>query len=136
MAGSPPCSPAVPGSSEVYLGGVVSYATSVKVGLLGVSQELVTEHGVVSAECAAAMCRAVADLTGASYALATTGVAGPSWQEDQPPGTVFVGIAGPAGEVGVPVHLVGDRETIQDRTCAAALDLIWGVLTGEENPLR
>lgn len=125
----------VPGSSDVFLGGVVSYATSVKVRLLGVSQALVDEHGVVSAECATAMSRAAADLTGATYALATTGVAGPARQEDKPPGTVFVGVAGPQGEVGVPLHLVGDRELIQDRTCDEALTLIWDVLTGEQNPL-
>ena len=67
----------VPGASASYVGGVVSYATSVKTGVLGVPVDLVARHGVVSAECARAMASGVRRLLGSSYALSTTGVAGP-----------------------------------------------------------
>lgn len=126
---------AVPGSSETYLGGVVSYATSVKKSVLGVDGDVVDRHGVVSAECAREMARGVRALTGADYGLSTTGVAGPEPQEGKPPGTVFVGIAGPDGDTAVALELVGDRATIQDRTCAEALAALSETLREESTTL-
>ena len=73
----------VPGASRCFVGGVVSYATRVKVSLLGVPAEVVEEYGVVSEECAAAMAHGVRDRLAATYGLATTGVAGPDSQEGQ-----------------------------------------------------
>jgi PncC family amidohydrolase len=96
---------------------------------------LVAEHGVVSGPCARAMAVGVRALTGATYALATTGVAGPDLQEGHPPGTVFVGLAGPEGERAVSLALTGDRSAVQDQTCAAAVTLLGAVLSGEETPL-
>ena len=116
---------AVPGASDVFLGGVVAYATELKVDLLGVSEAVVEQYGVVSAECAGQMAQAVRRLTGASYGLSTTGVAGPDPQEGKPVGTVYVGLAGPDGAtVAVALELVGDRAAIQDRTCLEALDCL------------
>ena len=116
---------AVPGASRSYLGGVVSYATSVKVDVLGVPADLVATYGVISAECAQAMARGAARLTGATWALATTGVAGPDRQEDHPPGTVHVGLHGPGVTTSVRLALAGDalrdRAAIQDATCTEAL---------------
>ena len=103
------------------LGGVVSYATELKVSLLGVPEELVAEHGVVSAECAEAMATGVRGLTGATWALSTTGVAGPTEQEGKPVGTVYVGIAGPGCVEAIELSLDGDRPTIQAQTCEQAL---------------
>jgi nicotinamide-nucleotide amidase len=111
-----------PGASASYVGGVVSYATSVKESVLGVPAALVAEHGVVSEECAAAMAAGARDLLGATWAVSTTGVAGPTEQEGQPVGTVFVGIAGPIGVTVSELALDGDRETIRAQTCALALD--------------
>ena len=71
----------VPGASETYLGGVVTYATEVKSSVLDVPAEVIDEHGVVSAECAKAMATGVRGLTGASFGVSTTGVAGPTEQE-------------------------------------------------------
>src|SRR3954462_10805719 len=85
----------VPGASKSYLGGVVAYATSVKQDVLGVPAELVAQYGVISAECALAMARGAASLTGATWGVATTGVAGPDPQDGHPPGTVHVGLLGP-----------------------------------------
>jgi len=125
----------VPGASATYVGGVVTYATELKRSLLGVPEALVAEHGVVSAPCARAMARGVRTLTGATYALATTGVAGPDRQEGHPPGTVFVGVAGPDVDRAVALALWGDRSAVQDQTCAHAVGLLAAILCGEETPL-
>jgi nicotinamide-nucleotide amidase len=123
---------AVPGASRVYVGGVVAYATSVKHDLLGVPDALVSRHGVVSTECARAMAEAARHRLDATYAISTTGVAGPDTQEGHPVGTVFVGIAGPDGVTALALELAGDRSTIQERTCAEALTAFAGVLRREE----
>ena len=112
---------AVPGASEAYLGGVVAYATDVKISVLGVASSLVERHGVVSAACAEAMAQGVRDLTGATYGVATTGVAGPSEQEGKAVGTVFVGLCGPASIASVALELGGDRAGIIEQTVREAL---------------
>jgi nicotinamide-nucleotide amidase len=124
-----------PGSSSTYAGGVVAYATRLKVELLGVPQGVVDRHGVVSAECARAMAVGIRDLTGATYGISTTGVAGPEPQEDKPPGTVFVGLAGPASETSISLELVGSRYEIRDRTCAEAVSALSAMLTGNNEGL-
>jgi PncC family amidohydrolase len=120
-----------PGASASYVGGVVSYATSVKESVLGVPAALVAEHGVVSEECAAAMASGVRDLLGATWAVSTTGVAGPTEQDGQPVGTVFVGIAGPVGVTVSELALDGDRDAIRAQTCALALDQLVQVVRTE-----
>lgn len=125
----------VPGSSAVYLGGFVTYATSLKESLLGVPHDLVERYGVVSAECARSMAAGCREATGATYALATTGVAGPESQEDKPVGTVFVGVAGPGGVAALTMELVGDRKQIQDRACREALSALCGIVRREQPPL-
>jgi nicotinamide-nucleotide amidase len=123
---------ASPGASETYLGGVVSYATSVKVALLGVRQQTVDTSGVVSAACAREMADGVRELVGSDWAVSTTGVAGPTEQEGQPVGTVFIGVAGPDGTVAHELHLDGNRAQIRERTCtAAASSVLEGVLGGD-----
>jgi PncC family amidohydrolase len=126
---------AAPGASDTFLGGVVSYATAVKEDVLGVDPTLVETYGVVSAECALAMARGVRALMGSTYAVSTTGVAGPAEQEGKPPGTVFVGLAGPAGVSALSLELVGDRAKIQDRTCSEALSALADALREEETAL-
>lgn len=126
----------VPGASSCVVGGVVAYATEVKVALLGVPADLVAEHGVVSQECAVAMANGVRDLLGTTYAMATTGVAGPDRQEGHPPGHVWVAVAGPEGVESVLLALAGDRSEVQDATCRHALSVLGGMLTGEEPALR
>ncbi|GAA1808548.1 CinA family protein [Nocardioides hankookensis] len=125
----------VPGASDVYVGGVVTYATELKASLLGVPERVIEEHGVVSSECAQAMAAGVRALTGATYGVATTGVAGPAEQEGKPAGTVFVGIAGPDLVAAVALELRGRRGQIQDRTCREALSSFEQVLRREETPL-
>lgn len=125
----------VSGASDVYVGGVVSYATSVKVDVLGVDPRIVARVGVVSAECAEAMAQGVRRLTGATHALSTTGVAGPGSQEGKPTGTVFIGLAGPGAVSSVELALIGTRSEICAGTRSAALGLLLDVLHAEQPDL-
>lgn len=111
----------VPGASDVLRGGVVAYATEVKQDLLEVPDDVVEDHGVISAPCAEAMAEGVRDLLATTYGVSTTGVAGPDEQEGQPVGTVYVGVAGPAGVQSLRLGLAGTRAMIREATCAAAL---------------
>jgi nicotinamide-nucleotide amidase len=118
----------VPGASQSYLGGVVAYATSVKQEVLGVPAALVERYGVISSECALAMARGAASLTGATWGVGTTGVAGPDGQDGHPPGTVHVGLVGPGVSTALALELLGDRGAIQDRTCVEALSALASIL--------
>lgn len=115
----------VPGASDCLRGGLAAYATDVKSSVLGVDPALIDRHGAVSAECAAAMARCATRLFGADWAAATTGVAGPTEQDGRPVGTVFVAVAGPAGESEVgALALSGDRAFIRRAAADAALELL------------
>lgn len=85
---------AVPGSSDVYLGGVVSYANSVKENVLGVSNNTLESFGAVSGECAREMALGIKKITGADIAVSVTGIAGPGGAtDDKPVGLVWFGLA-------------------------------------------
>lgn len=119
----------------------MAYAPALKRDLLGVPEQLIDTHGVVSAECALAMAMGVRQVTGATYGVSTTGVAGPDPSEGKPVGTVFVGVDGPGGTTALALELTGDRSRIQDRTVAEALQALLERLaaTGlpaEETPTR
>ncbi|WP_254952796.1 MULTISPECIES: competence/damage-inducible protein A [unclassified Cyanobium] len=89
---------AVPGASEVFLGGVIAYANAVKQDLLGVPAELLDAHGAVSDPVAEAMAAGARRLTGATWALAVTGIAGPGGgSPEKPLGLVHIAVAGPDG---------------------------------------
>jgi nicotinamide-nucleotide amidase len=89
---------AVPGASDVLLGGVIAYANSVKQGLLGVPAALLEAHGAVSDPVARAMAEGARRATGADWALAITGVAGPGGgSAEKPVGLVHIAVVGPAG---------------------------------------
>src|SRR3954447_25362060 len=126
---------AVPGASASYLGGVVAHAPEPNEALLGVPPELAEQYGVVSGECPRAMAPGCREATGASYGVATTGVAGPDQQEGKPVGTVFVGLSGPEGETVLAMELLGDRPRIQERACREALSALCGIVRGEQPPL-
>lgn len=88
----------VSGSSSFYLGSVTSYAIPVKEKVLGVPHATIEQNGVVSGEVAAAMAEGVRALMGSTYAVATTGLA-EGGDEHYPEGTVWIGVAGPAGTI-------------------------------------
>jgi nicotinamide-nucleotide amidase len=122
----------VAGSSEAYRGGVVAYATEAKHGLLDVPAELIEQRGAVDPDVALAMARGCRERFGATYGVATTGVAGPTEQDGKPVGAVFVALVGPrAGEhVVQELQLRGDRDRIRQATVTAALDMLRRLLGG------
>lgn len=131
----------VPGASATYVGGVVAYATALKQTVLGVGADVLERHGAVSAECAEAMARGVRQLTGATYAVSTTGVAGPERQEGKPPGTVFVGLAAASGPRVLALGLDRaepelDRAAVVAATCERALSALHAMIGKEEGATR
>jgi nicotinamide-nucleotide amidase len=112
----------VPGSSEYFLGSVTSYALDIKVRILGVSPETVESCGIVSSAVVAEMAEGVRRLTGSTYALSTTGWADGSGDEHEPGGTVWVGVAGPAGTKTAKFGYKNDRKRNIERFSASALN--------------
>ncbi len=111
-----------PGSSEVFAGGIVSYSNNVKMSVLGVSADTLAQHGAVSEATVVQMAEGARRVTGADYAVATSGIAGPGGgTPDKPVGTVWTAIATPAGTRARLLNLVGDRQAIIDRTTATVL---------------
>ncbi|WP_278255528.1 CinA family protein [Nocardioides convexus] len=102
--------------------------------VLGVAQETVDEHGVVSAACAEEMAAGARRLLGTTYAVSTTGVAGPERQEGKPVGTVYVGVAGPHGVRAVGLALDGDRPTVQEASVDAALSALADMIGSDTQP--
>jgi nicotinamide-nucleotide amidase len=116
---------AVPGASEVFLGGVIAYANAVKQQVLGVPAELLDRHGAVSDPVAAAMAEGVRRLTGADWALAVTGVAGPGGgSEAKPVGLVHIALSGAQGCHSEAIRFGSSRGRawIQTLTAGEALD--------------
>jgi nicotinamide-nucleotide amidase len=121
---------AVAGSSDVFLGSIVSYANAAKTELLGVPETLLAEHGAVSRETAAAMATGARDRLGADVAVSVTGVAGPGGgTPEKPVGLVYLHAVGPNGELSASFDLPGDRETIRGRATVAALHLVRRIVT-------
>lgn len=115
----------VPGSSGWFLEGVVAYANAAKVRLLGVDPAALEQHGAVSAEVCRQMAIGARDRSGATYALAITGVAGPGGgTPDKPVGTVHVGLATPNEFHHRRLKLGGDRQRIRMLAAGGALDLL------------
>jgi nicotinamide-nucleotide amidase len=121
---------AAAGSSATFQGGITAYATPAKTNLLGVPADLLTRHGPVHAEVAAAMAAGARERLAATYGLATTGVAGPQPQDGTPAGTVFLAVSGPDGVVMVQRRLSGERARVRHLTVVHALDLLRRTLEG------
>ena len=111
----------VPGASAVFRGGVVAYATDLKVTLLGVPAALLDRHGAVHPEVAAAMADGVRTRLNATFGLATTGVAGPDPADGQPVGVVFIAVSSPVGQAPQGLRLDGDRAAIRQQTVVMSL---------------
>ena len=114
----------LPGSSDVFRGGVQVYATDLKTALAGVPVDLLAEYGPVSVPTAEAMARGVRERLGATYGLALTGVAGPGEADGHPAGTVVVAVADARGAVSRQVRLPGDRSRVRLLAVTAGLDLL------------
>lgn len=116
---------AIPGSSAVYLGGVVSYANEVKSGVLGVKKETLSAFGAVSSETAAEMAAGALRLTGADIAVSVTGVAGPGGgTAEKPVGLVWFGIAAGSDVRTEKALFAGNRAHIREQAAVHALGML------------
>jgi len=120
----------VPGSSQVFLGGVVAYADEVKAAELGVPRDVLERHGAVSAEVAEAMAAGARERLGADLAVAVTGIAGPGGgSEEKPVGLVYLHAEAPSGARSADFVFPGDREGIRRRATVTSLHLVRRLLT-------
>lgn len=115
----------ISGSSDVFIGGAVTYANEAKHHLLGVSVESLENHGAVSAQVAEEMAAGACRTFGVKAAASITGVAGPSGgSPEKPVGTVYIGCS-VNGDVHVQHHLFsGDRRAVREQSAEAALDML------------
>lgn len=121
----------VPGSSAYFLGGVVSYAGSVKQSALGVPAEMLAAAGAVSRSVAEQMAVGVRSALGSDWAVSTTGIAGPDGgSRENPVGTVWMAVAGPFGVVSARNVFAGTRDVVIRRAAVIALDLLRKSLAG------
>jgi nicotinamide-nucleotide amidase len=110
----------VPGASDVFLGSITAYRPDVKVSHLNVGQEVIAAHSVVSEEVALQMGRGANKSFGSTWAIATTGVAGPGPADGSEAGRVYVAFVGPTTEV-MELSLSGEREIVRNATIASAI---------------
>jgi nicotinamide-nucleotide amidase len=121
----------VPGASAVLLAGLVTYSNQAKQKFLGVREETLSAHGAVSEAVACEMVEGARRQTGADFALAVTGIAGPTGgSEAKPAGTVFIGLTSAAGTVVVRQFNPYDRETFKQATGNQALEMLRRALLG------
>lgn len=122
----------IPGVSAVYRGGVIVYATDLKATLAAVPADQLVADGPVHADTATAMASGVRERLGATYGLATTGVAGPEPQDGIQAGTVYVAVAGPGGVKVQRLSLAGDRQAVRRGSVEAVLSLAVELLEEEQ----
>lgn len=131
----------VPGASEMFVGGAVTYTEELKMKLLGVKQQTLEQYTVYSRETALEMSRGVRELTGADVGVGITGIAGPGGGTlDKPVGTVYVAVSGLGREVVKDLALYNednyeklDRRSIRELTVLRGLEMVYGLLTGNLN---
>ena len=124
----------VPGASKVFLAGYVTYANAAKTAALGVDAALIARHGAVSEPLARQMAEGALEKSGATFAIATTGIAGPDGGTvEKPVGTVFIALAARVAETLVlREKFLTDRETFKHRVSQTALDLLLRKLDGRD----
>ena len=115
----------IAGSSAYFLGSVTSYANSVKTGVLGVPEEIISRYGAVSSECVAAMAEGVRKLTGSDYSVATSGIAGPGGGSDvKPVGLVWIGVSSEKGTETFSAVFKSNRKRNIERFASTALNYL------------
>ena len=110
----------VPGASDVFLGSITAYRADIKVSHLGVDEAVIEERSVVSEEVAIAMANGANKSFGSTWAISTTGVAGPGPSDGSDAGRVFVAFVGPMVQV-IELSLSGEREVVLNATVASAI---------------
>ena len=125
---------AIPGSSDVVLGGVIAYANDVKRDLLGVDQQQLDAHGAVSEEVVRQMAEGARARLGASIGIGITGIAGPGGgTPEKPVGTVWVALAHEEGTRALQLRLIGDRDEIRRRATQSVLELVRRTLSEKKD---
>jgi nicotinamide-nucleotide amidase len=115
---------AVPGASSVFWGGVIAYDDAAKIGVLSVPPDLILSRGAVSEEVGRAMARGVLQLSGVTWSVGITGVAGPEGgTREKPVGTVCIAVEGPTSQAAT-FHFTGDREQVRRQAVRQALALL------------
>lgn len=115
----------IPGSSEVFKGAAVTYATPMKTKVLGVPDEMIEKCGVVSQQVVESMATGVRNLMDSDFGVATTGIAGPSGgTNENPVGTVWIGVASSLGVVSKRFNFGKDRENVINRATIAAYEML------------
>ena len=110
----------VPGASDIFLGSLTAYRPEIKVSHLGVEESVIAEQTVVSEEVAIAMAKGANKSFGSTWAISTTGVAGPGPSDGSDAGRVFVAFVGPVVQV-IELSLSGVREVVRNATVASAI---------------
>ena len=119
----------IPGSSDYFLGGVVSYSNKAKMKFLGVSEENLMKYGAVSPQVAFEMSSGVRDRFQATFGIGITGIAGPSGATPtKPVGLVYISVASPEKVWVRKYHFVGGRNAVRTRSATAALNMLWVAL--------
>jgi len=127
---------AIPGSSAVFVGGVIAYSNDIKRRVLGVPASVLARHGAVSAECVRAMARGARRLTGATWAVSVSGIAGPGGgTPGKPVGLVQVAVAGPKSVIARGFRFRGNRERVRTQAATAALRLLATCTARSASPL-
>lgn len=115
----------VPGSSDVFIGGFITYRNQMKVRMLGVPEDLLQSHGAVSEECALAMAEGARRTAASDLALSITGIAGPDGgTEEKPVGLVYIAVVDASGARAFRNQFLGGREDVRRRSTQFALTLL------------
>ncbi len=123
----------IPGASEVFGFGLITYSNAAKQRLLGVAAATLARYGAVSPETAQAMAAGLLRQSGADLAIGVTGIAGPGGGSlEKPVGLVYIGLAGPGGVRAVRCQFAGDRQAVRQQTVAQGLALALAALDGKE----
>jgi nicotinamide-nucleotide amidase len=118
----------VPGASAVFLGGIISYTTDVKVRELGVGQSIIDQYKVVSEEVAIEMAEGAKNKFATTWAISTTGVAGPGDYQGVREGTVWIAIRGPINQ-SLTLTLDGGRDGVRQGAISSAIGTFARILS-------
>ena len=110
----------IAGASDVFVGGITAYRDEIKISHLDIEPALIAEHSSISEQCAVEMAKGAMKSFGTTWAISTTGVAGPNPLDGHPVGAVWVAIEGPVSQT-IELALSGERESVRNATTASAI---------------
>lgn len=110
----------IAGASDVFVGGITAYRDEIKISHLDIDPALIAQHSSISQQCAVEMAKGAMKSFGTTWAISTTGVAGPNPLDGHPVGAVWVAIEGPVSQT-IELALSGERESVRNATTASAI---------------